>query len=332
MRADDAAVRRATEGLVDRGRRPLRRLLRDRLAVLGLAVIAAVVLAAVLAPRLADGDPSQTDFGNRFAGPSLRHPLGTDDVGRDELSRILFGGRLSIGMAVSASLGITAIGVVLGLLAGLYGRATETVIMRLVDVLLSLPTLILALVVVGLLGQGLRNLIVTVILVQWPRYARLVRGMTLEVRERDYVQAARSAGASRLHIMVRHVAPNLIGPVVVFSTIDMGQTLLSVSSLSFLGFGVAPPTPEWGAMLSEARHFIDRGPHLLLFPGLAITLLVLAFNLAGDGLRDLLDPRTAEAASLWDRRRPRRRGRARRRWPSNRSSRKGVRHSRSKSN
>jgi peptide/nickel transport system permease protein len=178
--------------------------------------------------------------------------------------------------------------------------------MRAVDILLALPTLILALVVVGLLGQGLRNLIITIIFVQWPRYARLVRGMALKVRERQFVEAGRAAGSSRTRLVLRHILPNLIGPVVVFSTVDMGSTLLAVSGLSFLGFGVPPPTSEWGAMLSEARFQIERAPQLLLYPGIAITLVVLAFNLAGDGLRDLLDPRTqATELSRRDRRRER---------------------------
>ncbi len=286
-----------------------RRLLKDRTAVLGLVIVVVFVLAALLAPWVARHDPVQTDFTNRFAPVSRSHPLGTDNLGRDVLARIVHGARLSIGMAVSATVGITVLGVILGLVAGMYGRLAETLIMRAVDVLLAMPTLILALVVVGLLGQGLRNLIITIILVQWPRYARLVRGMTLKVREQDFVEAARAVGASRPRIMFRHVAPNLLGPTVVFSTIDMGSTLLSVSALSFLGFGVGPPTPEWGAMLAEARHFLDRAPQLLAWPGIAITLMVLAFNLAGDGLRDLLDPRTVESTPGWERRR---RGRGRR--------------------
>lgn len=257
-----------------------------------MVIIALFVLGALLAPVLATHDPNQTDFVGRFLPPSRDHPLGTDHVGRDVFARILHGGRLSLGMALTATAGITAMGIVLGLAAAFSGRVVETLIMRLVDVLLAMPTLILALVIVGLLGQGLRNLTITIILVQWPRYARLVRGMALKVREREFVEAGRAAGASRSRLIARHILPNLIGPVVVFSTIDMGATLLAVSGLSFLGFGVAPPTPEWGAMLSEARFQIDRAPLLLLFPGMAITLVVLAFNLAGDGLRDLLDPRT----------------------------------------
>lgn len=299
---------------VSRGRKGFRRLVRDRTAVAGLAIIAVVGVACLLAPVLARHDPVTTDFANRFASPSRAHPMGTDNVGRDTFSRILHGGRLSLGMAVSATAGITIVGLLLGLVASVYGRMAETVIMRAVDVLLAMPTLILALVIVGLLGQGLRNLIITIILVQWPRYARLVRGMALRIREQDFVEAARAVGASRARIMMRHIAPNLLGPVVVFSTIDMGSTLLVVSGLSFLGFGVGPPTPEWGAMLSEARSFLDKAPQLMAWPGVAITVMVLAFNLAGDGLRDLLDPRTVESTPGWER--GRRRKVRRRRLPT----------------
>ena len=308
MSTSEAVLRQAGDTFVPVRRRVFRRLKKDRTAVAGLVIIAVFVVGALLAPVLARHDPIQTDFANRFAMPGRSHPMGTDNVGRDVFARILHGARLSIGMAVSATAGITLVGLLLGLVAGMYGRLAETVIMRAVDVLLAMPTLILALVIVGLLGQGLRNLIITIILVQWPRYARLVRGMTLKIREQDFVQAARAVGVSRPRIMLRHVAPNLIGPTVVFSTIDMGATLLAVSGLSFLGFGVGPPTPEWGAMLAEARHFVDKAPQLLAWPGLAITFMVLAFNLAGDGLRDLLDPRTVEATPGIERRRRRRTG------------------------
>lgn len=292
MSASEAVLLQAEERIAPPGRRALRRFFADRTALVGLAIVVLLALSALLAPWLSGHDPNQTNFSERYAPRSWDHPLGTDNVGRDELSRILHGGRLSLGMAVSATLGITVLGIVLGLVAGVYGRRVDSVIMRLADVLLALPTLILALVVVGLLGQGLRNLIITIILVQWPRYARLVRGMALKVRERDFVEAARAAGATRTRLMWRHIGPNLIGPVAVFSTIDMGNTLLVVSSLSFLGFGVPPPAPEWGGMLAEARSLLDQAPRLLVYPGAAITLAVLGFNLAGDGLRDLLDPRT----------------------------------------
>jgi peptide/nickel transport system permease protein len=303
----EAVLRQAGDAFVPVRRRVFRRLLKDRTAMIGLAIIVIVVVAGALAPWLARHDPVATDFSNRFAPVSGSHPMGTDNLGRDVFSRILHGTRLSLGMALTATLGITILGVLLGLVASMYGRFAETVIMRAVDVLLALPTLILALVVVGLLGQGLRNLIITIILVGWPRYARLVRGMALKIREQEFVEAARAVGASRPRIMFRHVGPNLIGPIVVFSTLDLGSVLLSVSGLSFLGFGVGPPTPEWGSMLAEARPFLDRAPLLLFWPGMAITLMVLAFNLAGDGLRDLLDPRTVEATRVGGRRRGARR-------------------------
>ncbi len=286
------------------GRRvALRRLVRDRSAAVGMVVVLLFVLGAIAAPWLAPQDPNVTDFGNRFAPPSLDHPLGTDHVGRDELSRLLHGARLSLGMAFAATAGITVLGLLLGMVAGMYGKVVDSVIMRVVEVLQSLPLLILALVVVGLLGQGLRNLIITIALLGWTNYARIVRGMTFKLRDREFVQAAQAVGASRLRIMVRHIAPNLIGPVVVLSTLNMGSVLLAVSGLSFLGFGIAPPTAEWGAMVSEARSYLDKAPLLLAWPGLAITLMVLAFNLAGDGLRDFLDPRTGEDSPGWERRR-----------------------------
>ena len=274
----------------------VRRLLRDRSAMVGMAVVVAFVLGALAAPLLAGHAPNETSFGNRFAAPSMDHPLGTDQVGRDELSRILHGARLSLGMALTATAGITVLGIALGMIAGMYGRLVDSAIMRVVEVLQSLPLLILALVVVGLLGQGLRNLIITIALLGWPNYARVVRGMTFKLRDREFVQAALASGASRTRIMLRHVAPNLIGPVVVLSTLNMGSVLLVVSGLSFLGFGVKPPTAEWGAMISEARNYLDKAPLLLAWPGLAITLMVLSFNLAGDGLRDFLDPRTTESS------------------------------------
>lgn len=270
--------------------------------MVGVVILAVFLFAAVAAQWIAPHDPTETSFQNRYASPSLSHPLGTDNLGRDVFSRLVHGARLSLGMAVSATVGITLVGIVLGLVAGASGRAVDTLITRLADIFLALPTLVLALVVVGLLGQGLRNLVITIILVGWPSYARIVRAMTLSIRERGFVEAARAAGSSRPRILARHVAPNALGPVVVLSTLDMGRVLLAVSGLSFLGFGVPPPTSEWGAMLSEAKAYLDRAPQLLVYPGLAITLTVLAFNLAGDGLRDLLDPRTVEGASRWDRR------------------------------
>ncbi len=300
MSTAEVSVLQVEQAFAPEGKRVLRRLVRDRSALAGMVVVILFVAGAVAAPLVSPHDPIATDFTERFASPSLDHPLGTDNVGRDVLSRILHGARLSLGMAVAATGGITLLGLVLGLTSAMYGRLADTLIMRTADVLQALPMLILALVLVGLLGQSLRTLIVVISLIGWPLYARIVRGITLKVREQDFVEAARAAGTPRLRIVVRHIVPNLLGPMVVLSTLDMGRVLLTVSGLSFLGFGISPPTPEWGAMLSEGRAFLDRAPQLLAYPGLAITLMVLAFNLAGDGLRDFLDPRTGEGVSPWE--------------------------------
>ncbi|MFN2555325.1 MAG: ABC transporter permease [Nitriliruptorales bacterium] len=280
----------APPSLTPRWRLVLRRLTRDRSAVVGMAVIIVFLSAALSASWLSPYDPSAVDLSQRFASPSAQHPLGTDNLGRDVLSRLLHGASLSISMTVMATGGITLIGLAMGLVAGTYRGRVDALIARLVDILLALPTLILALVVVGLLGQGIRNLVIAIVVVRSPRYARVVRGATLSILERPFIEAARAVGSSQGRIMLRHVLPHLLGPVVVLSTLDMGITLLAVSSLSFLGLGVGPPTPEWGAMVAEAKDYLDRAPQLLVYPGLAITFLVLAFNLVGDGLRDFLDP------------------------------------------
>lgn len=295
------ADRQPPQGEVTRAG-PLRRLLRDRAAVVGLGIATVVALAVLLAPWISPQGPIDQDVADRYAPVSAEHPLGTDQLGRDILSRLLHGGRYSLGMALAASAGITVVGLVLGLASASFGRVTDTVVNRIADVFLALPTLVLMLVVVGLLGQGLRNLIIAVILVGWPTYARVVRGMALSVREREFVTAAEAAGASRVRIATRHLAPNVLGPVIVLSTIDLGRVLLAVSALSFLGFGVTSPTPEWGAMLSDARGFFTSHPELIFPPGVAITVMVLAFNLAGDGLRDALDPHNVEGGARWDRR------------------------------
>lgn len=296
------ADRQPPQGEVTRAG-PLRRLFRDRAAVVGLGIATVVALAVLLAPWISPQGPIDQDVADRYAPVSAEHPLGTDQLGRDILSRLLHGGRYSLGMALAASAGITVVGLVLGLASASFGRVTDTVVNRIADVFLALPTLVLMLVVVGLLGQGLRNLIIAVILVGWPTYARVVRGMALSVREREFVTAAEAAGASRVRIAARHLAPNVLGPVIVLSTIDLGRVLLAVSALSFLGFGVTSPTPEWGAMLSDARGFFTSHPELIFPPGVAITVMVLAFNLAGDGLRDALDPHNVEGGARWDRRR-----------------------------
>ncbi len=300
MASSEAVLAGRMARLPARGRAgDLRSLARDATATLGIFILVVFVAGAITAPWIAPANPVRVDFGNRFASPSIARPLGTDNLGRDVLSRLLHGARLSIGIAMAATIGSTALGLALGLLAGMRGGSVDALIMRTVDVLQALPGLLLALAVVGVLGQGLGNLLVAMVLVWWAGYARVVRGMTLSIKERQFVEAARAVGASELRVMTRHVLPNLVGPTVVLSTLDMGRTLLAVSGFSFLGLGARPPIPEWGAMLAEARNFLDRAPMLLIYPGTAISLLVLASNLVGDGLRDVLDPRLRrQAASM----------------------------------
>ncbi len=293
-RSDALAAAVAVASQSERWRRARRLLVSDRTALAGLALVALVVLAAVGAEWLAPAPPDAVDFASRLAPPSAAHPLGTDNLGRDLLSRLLFGARLSLAMTIVTTAGITVLGIAAGILSGYHGGAADIIVMRVVDVLLSLPRLILALALTGILGVGLLNLMIAIVAVGWADYSRVVRSMVLSLRERPFVESARAVGASSGRIMARHIAPNLIGPVIVLSTLDLGAILLSLSGLSFLGLGVRPPTPEWGSMLAEGKNFMDRAPQLMAYPGIAIALLVLGFNLLGDGLRDILDPRVRE--------------------------------------
>jgi peptide/nickel transport system permease protein len=267
-------------------------LLRDRTALFGLGVVVSFVLLAILASVLAPDDPNFVDVTRRFTPPSAQFPLGTDHLGRDMLSRLLYGARLSIGTTVAASLGISLLGIVLGMLAGYFRGIVDTAISRIVDVLLAFPTFLLALAVTGVLGPSLLNLTIAIVFVWWATYARIVRASILAEREKTYVEAARAAGASDWRILRAHLFPNIVAPVVVLTTLNMGSILLGISALSFLGLGVRPPTAEWGGMLAEAKSYMGQAPYMMYFPGMAIFLMVLAFNLFGDGLRDALDPRT----------------------------------------
>lgn len=276
---------------IARGRSLLRRLLEDRLSRTGLVIVVVLGLAALLAPWLAPHDPTAQDATNRLLGSSLTHPLGTDNLGRDVLSRLLFGARWSLGIAAAATGIVMAIGVVVGIISGYYGGLLDTVIMRVVDVLLAFPNLILFLAIVGTLGAGLQNLLIALVSITWVTYARVVRGIVLALREREFVQSSVALGATDRWIMVRHVLPGVISPVVVLASLRMGRLVLALAALGFFGLGVQPPTPEWGSMVNQGRVYIQTAPQLMLYPGAAISLAVLGFNLLGDGLRDVLDPR-----------------------------------------
>jgi peptide/nickel transport system permease protein len=259
---------------------------------LGLVIVTAFSFAAICAPLLAPHDPNQIDVLNNLAAPSSHFPLGTDDLGRDELSRLLFGARLSLGTVVLASLAIALIGLTVGVVAGYLGGTVDALISWVVDILLAFPTFLLALAVTGILGPSLRNVTIAIVVVWWAGYARIVRGAILTEREQPYADAARALGASPWRTMSRHLLPNIVGPIIVLTTLDMGAILLGIAGLSFLGLGVSPPTAEWGSMLSEGRPYLSQDSNLTLIPGLAIFLMVLGFNLLGDGLRDALDPRS----------------------------------------
>jgi len=266
-------------------------------AIFGLAVLVSMGAAAILAPQIAPWDPTRQMLMKRLRPPmwearGLReHPLGTDHLGRDILSRILYGGRISLGVGLSAVTLACLIGVTLGLLAGFYGGRTDALIMRVVDVFLSIPYILLAMGVVFALGASLVNVILVMAVTRWVQFARVVRADVLSIREREFVSGARARGNRSLRLLLRHILPNALTPIIVVATLELAFMIIYESALSFLGLGVQPPTPTWGWMLSDGRNYIATAWWLATFPGLAIMLTVLAVNLLGDWLRDTLDPR-----------------------------------------
>ena len=268
-----------------------RRLLRDRLATLGTIFLLALALLAVFAPAVAGADPIAIELEKKYLPPSADFPMGTDNLGRSIWARVVHGARITLSMASLTMAAILAIGVSVGIVAGVYGGWIDDALMRVVDILLAFPTVILALAIAGMLGPSLGNVLIALVAVGWVNYARVARGLVLSVKEKEYMEAGRALGASNAWLAVRHILPNIISPVVVLASLDLGNILLSISAFSFLGLGAQAPTPEWGRMLDDARPFIQTQPQLMIFPGLAVFLTVLAFNLVGDGLRDTLDPR-----------------------------------------
>ncbi len=265
-------------------------LLRDRTTRAALLLLVVMALAAVAAPLLAAHDPAHQQLLDAFSQPTAEHLLGTDHLGRDLLSRLLYGGRATLLSAV-AVLGLTLlIGVAVGLVAGFYAGWIDALLMRLTDLLLAFPTLLLAVAVVGTLGQGMPQLVLALISVGWAGFARTVRGLVLVCREQDYVLAARALGASRCHTLRREILPNMIGPVIVLAALELGNIILSIAGLNFLGLGVQPPTAEWGAMLRAAQPHLQTDPQLMFYPSAAIVLVVLSANVVAEGLRDALDP------------------------------------------
>ena len=269
----------------------LAELLSDPTAVVGLVILAVMFTVAVACPLIAPHDPNALNVYAELKSPSFHHLLGSDELGRDELSRIIYGARVSLLTSSAVGVVILVVGVSVGTLSGLAGGWVDGLIMRVVDVLLAFPSLLLALAVSGTLGPGLLNLSLALAAVWWVDYARLVRGLVLEVKERPFIEGARALGVPPGRIALRHVLPNIAAPVIVLATLQTGRLLLALAALSFLGLGVAPPTAEWGAMLNDGKNYLYTAPQLMLYPGLAITITALGFNLLGDGLRDVLDPR-----------------------------------------
>jgi peptide/nickel transport system permease protein len=274
-----------------------RRFRRSRAAVAGACFLVAVIGAAAFAPLVAPSDPLEQNLSDALAAPSERHPLGTDDLGRDVLTRLLYGARLSLGAACLAVAIAALSGVPVGLMAGYAGGALDDFLMRLVDAVQAFPALVLAMAIAAALGPGLINVMVAVGIVYIPRFARLVRGQTLALREELFVEGAHAVGASHRRILVRHILPNLMSPIIVQVSVSIAFALLAETSLSFLGIGIKPPTPSWGADVGRGYRFMRLAPWLVFMPGLAILLTTLAFNFLGDGLRDALDPKHARRES-----------------------------------
>jgi peptide/nickel transport system permease protein len=270
---------------------------RDGLAQLGLIVVAATVVAALVAPALAPADPVRNDLLARLTPPawlpggSWEHPLGTDTLGRDVVSRLLYGARVSLIVGLSAVVVAGVLGLALGLVAGYYGGRLDDGLMRLGDVQLAFPALVLAVAVLAVVGSGLGTIVLVLGVTGWVTYARIARGEALSLRHREFVEGARALGAGDMAILWRHVLPNVLPPITVVATFSIARTIIAEASLSFLGLGLPPPAPSWGAMLDEGRNYLTTGWWLALFPGLAILVVVLGINVIGDWLRDTLDPR-----------------------------------------
>lgn len=258
---------------------------------LSAGVLIFFMLSALFAGYIAPHNPEKANLELRLKEPCHEYPFGTDHLGRCILSRIIFGARVSLSVGLLVVSSSLILGLTIGTLSGYYGGWLDEIVMRVVDAFLAFPSLLLALGIAGLFGAGFMNLVMALIIVDWAGYARLARSSVMAVKEQDYIKAAKGLGTGDLHVILHHVIPNVMSPLIVMATIGMGYVILSAAGLSFLGFGVQPPTPEWGSMLNEGKIYIRSAPYIMIFPGIAIMLTVLAFNYLGDELRDLLDPR-----------------------------------------
>jgi peptide/nickel transport system permease protein len=272
------------------GRETLWLLWRNPLVLVGLVIIVLWVLIAIFASQVAPGDPRQQNVSNRLNPPSETYRFGTDELGRDMFTRVVYGGRITIPAGLAVIVLSSIIGTLIGAVAGYAGGRWDELLMRLTELFMAFPTIILALAITAALGPDLRNAVVALVIVWWPTYARLIRGLVLDIKSKEYVEGARSIGAPGIYILFRTVLPNCIAPAIVLATLDIGNAILTFAGLSFLGLGPDPTSPEWGRMVSIGIDFFDQW-WMWLYPGLAIAILVMAFNFIGDGLRDMLDPR-----------------------------------------
>lgn len=269
-----------------------RRYRKSPTAMIGLAIISVIILSAIFADIIVPYDYGiKQVIPDRLQGPSLKHLFGTDDLGRDLFSRVIHGSRSSLVLGILTTAVATLIGGFLGGICAYYGNRVDNIIMRLLDVITSIPSTLLSLSIVASLGPGIRNLVIAITVSRVPTFARVIRSAVLNIVNQEYIEAAKAGGTRNLRIMLRHVYPNAMSPIIVQCTMSISQLILQAAGLSFLGMGMQPPAPEWGALLNSARDFMRTAPHLMLFPGIAIVLAALAFNLVGDGLRDAFDPR-----------------------------------------
>jgi len=268
-----------------------RRLLRDKVAQIGLFTIFLIILVSIFVPFLAPYNPTEPDYSKTLQPPSENYFFGTDEFGRDIFSRTLYGTRYALFVGLGIVLLAATVGIILGMLAGYFGGITDGMIMRAVDIMMSIPSLVLAIAIAGVLGGGLKSIVIAIGVTRWASLARLVRGETLSVKEEPYIEMADALGISNLHIIFKHVLPNISSLLIVYTTLSMPSAILTSAALSFLGVGMQPPTPEWGLMVSEGRDFLGSAWWISTFPGLAIMVLSFTFNIVGDALRDALDPK-----------------------------------------
>ncbi|WP_213974218.1 nickel transporter permease [Tepidanaerobacter acetatoxydans] len=269
----------------------LTKLIKDKLALLGLVIILVFLFVGLFAPYIAPNDPEKIDLTQKICYPNKKYPLGTDHLGRCIFSRIIYGAKISLLSSSAVLILILFISLPLGTISGYYRGNIDNCIMGIIDIFMAFPSILLAIVTAGILGPSLANTMMALAAVWWVKYVRFIRSLVLSIKEKDFIMAAKASGTSSIKIILRHIIPNIISQIIVLATLDIGNIILSISGLSFLGLGAQPPTSEWGVMLNDSRTYFQLAPRLMLIPGIAITIITMAFNFLGDGLRDVLDPK-----------------------------------------